>query len=158
MVKPSILRLPQFDQEFVVRTDASDYAVGGVLLQEHEGKQLPVAYYSKKLNKAEKNYTTTEKEALAVVRALKEWWFYLDGNKVVVETDHSALRSVLTAREPTGRVARWVIKLRDLDFTIRHRPALRCSCPICFRVNRKSQRWRRLASRKRSGATRCWGR
>jgi hypothetical protein len=90
---------------------------------------MPVAYYSKKLSKAEKNYTTTEKEGLAVVRALKEWWFYLDGNKVTVETDHSALTSLLKSSEPTGRIARWILKLRDLDFNIRHRPGKMMELP-----------------------------
>lgn len=122
MASPPVLRLPDIGKVFVLRTDASDYAVGAVLMQEHEGRMMPVAYYSKKLTKAEKNYSTTEKEALAVVRAIKEWWFYLDGRRFVVETDHSALRSVLKAKEPSGRIARWVMRLAELDFEVRHRP------------------------------------
>jgi transposase InsO family protein len=90
---------------------------------------LPVAYVSKKLTKAERNYTTTEKEALAVVRAVKEWWFYLHGNKFLVETDHSALRSVLKARETNGRVARWVMRLQELDFDVQHRPGKMMELP-----------------------------
>jgi hypothetical protein len=129
MARQPVLKLPDFGKEFVVRTDASDYAVGAVLLQEHEGQMMPVAYYSKKLSKAEKNYTTTEKEALAVVRALKEWWFHLDGSKFVVETDHSALRSVLKAKEPSGRIARWIIRLQELEFEIRHRPGRQMELP-----------------------------
>jgi transposase InsO family protein len=122
LMSPPVLRLPDFGKEFLVRTDASDYAVGGVLMQEHDGQMMPVAFYSKKLTKAEKNYTTTEKEALAVVRAIKQWWFYLDGRKFVIETDHSALRSVLKSKEPTGRIARWVMRLSELEFEVRHRP------------------------------------
>ncbi|HWV44813.1 MAG TPA: reverse transcriptase domain-containing protein, partial [Nitrospira sp.] len=129
LTSPPILRLPDPTKSFVVRTDCSDYASGGVLLQEHLGELLPVAYVSKKLTKAERNYTTTEKEALAVVRAVKEWWFYLHGNKFVVETDHSALRSVLKARETSGRVARWVMALQELEFEVQHRPGKMMELP-----------------------------
>lgn len=124
-----ILKLPDFGKSYVVRSDASDYATGAVLLQEQEGELMPIAFFSKKLTKAEKNYTTTEKEALAVVRAIKEWWFYLDGVKFIVETDHSALRSVLKTREPTGRIARWVMRLQELDFEVRHRPGKQMELP-----------------------------
>jgi transposase InsO family protein len=129
MTVSPILQLPIFGKEFVVRTDASDYATGAVLLQEHDGEERPVAYYSKKLGTAEKNYTTTEKEALAVVRAIKSWWFYLDGTKFVIETDHSALQSVLKAKEPSGRIARWVMLLQELDFVVKHRPGRQMQLP-----------------------------
>ena len=81
---------------FEVMCDASDLAVGAVLGQRVEGKSYVVYYASKTLNEAQRNYTTTEKELLAVVYALDKFRTYLIGSDIVIFTDHSALKYLLT--------------------------------------------------------------
>jgi len=124
-----ILQLPRQDVPFLVRTDASDRATGAVLLQELNEMWMPVAYYSYKLNKAERNYSTTQKEGLAVVKAITHWDTYLDGVHFDVETDHSALTSIYKMKEPNKRLARWVLTLQAYDFEIRHRPGVEMHLP-----------------------------
>ena len=72
-------------------TDASGFAIGAVLYQQHEGKLLPVAFHSRKLNPAEKNYHTTDQEMLAIFDACRHWRHYLRGMEFNVKTDHKAL-------------------------------------------------------------------
>ena len=76
--------------------DASDLAFGAVLGQRVEGKPYVVYYASKTLNKAQRNYTTTKKELLAMVYALVKFRSYLIGSDIVIFTDHSALKYLLT--------------------------------------------------------------
>ena len=82
-----VLRLPHFDRPFTVVTDASDYGIGGVLLQESH----PLALETRKLNSAELNYATTEKELLAIVHVVRTWRCYLEGYEFTVVTDHNPL-------------------------------------------------------------------
>ena len=98
-----VLVLPDPSKPYRVISDASDFGVGAVLLQ--EGK--PVAYFSKKLNKAEQNYSTTEKELAGVLYALKEWRCYLLGQHFVVETDHKANSFLQSQTLLSPRRARW---------------------------------------------------
>lgn len=83
-----ILRLPDFQRDFYLRTDASEYGIGAVLLQEHERK-FPIAYASRKLNERERGYSVIEKECLAIVWAVKKFQAYLYGRTFVLETDRS---------------------------------------------------------------------
>ena len=91
-----ILRLPDPVKTFVLRTDASDYGIGAVLMQEHEGKLFPICHASKKLSYAELNYSTTEREYLAVVWGIKRFHTYLYGVRFVLQTDHEPQQSSLT--------------------------------------------------------------
>ena len=93
-----IVRAPDWHLPFEVMCDASDLAVGAVLGQKVEGKPYVVYYASKTLNEAQRNYTTTEKELLAVVYALDKFRSYLIGLDIVIFTDHSALKYLLTNR------------------------------------------------------------
>ena len=86
-----ILQLPNPAEPFTIATDASNTGVGAVLLQTVGGKELPVAYYSKKLTSTERNYSTIDRELLAVVSAVKRWRPYVFANKTVVRTDHQPL-------------------------------------------------------------------
>ena len=83
-----ILQYPDFSRKFVLTTDASNTGLGAVLSQGPPGKDLPVAYASRSLNKAEVNYTTSEKELLAIVWATKYFRPYLYGRHFKVTTDH----------------------------------------------------------------------
>ena len=88
LVSPPILAYPQFQLPFVVASDASGCAIGAVLSQEHEGEEKVIAYWSHQLSKAERNYSTIEREALAVVAAVKEFFPYLYGKSFNLLTDH----------------------------------------------------------------------
>jgi len=99
--------------------DASDYAVGAVLGQK-EGRASHVIHYaSMTLNGAQRNYTTTEKELLAVVFALEKFRSYLLGTKIVVYTDHAALRYLLSKKEAKPRLIRWILLLSEFDIEIK---------------------------------------
>ena len=109
--------------EFHVHTDASDIAVGAMLAQNPTGKtDQPIAYTSRLLSKAEKNYTTTEKEALAMVYAVNKFRHYLLGNKFIFYVDHLALQFLVNKPQVSGRLARWLLLFLEFDFKIIYKP------------------------------------
>ena len=109
---------------FILYVDASNTAVGAALHQQTQGREAPVAYSSKKLSAAERNYAARDKELLALVSATKTWRHYLMGRPFVVMSDHESLKYLTTmdlaAGGKTGRLARWMEHLADYDFTIKH--------------------------------------
>ena len=117
-----ILAYPQLDVNFILDTDASNYAIGAVLSQEQDGNERVIAYASKTLNRAEQNYCVTRRELLAVVYFLKYFRHYLYGQQVTVRTDHSALRWLLDFKDPEGQLARWLEVITQYQLTIEHRP------------------------------------
>lgn len=105
-----------------LRVDGSLLGVGAVLLQEDEERRKhPIAYASRTLSKAEKNYTITEIEGLAAVWALRYLRSLIYGKPVKVVTDHHALCWLKTLKDPIGRLARWAITLSEFDYTIEHK-------------------------------------
>ena len=102
--------------------DASDKAVGFVLEQsDASGSRRPVAFGGRKLNKSECNYSTTEKECLAVIEALKAYRPYLLGREFDLFTDHESLKWLLTrTKEHSGRLWRWVDKFREFQCKVHH--------------------------------------
>ncbi|RVW76346.1 Retrovirus-related Pol polyprotein from transposon 17.6 [Vitis vinifera] len=100
-----IVRAPNWQLPFEVMCDASDFAIGAVLGQREDGKPYVIYYASKTLNEAQRNYTTTEKELLAVVFALDKFRAYLVGSFIIVFTDHSALKYLLTKQDAKARLA-----------------------------------------------------
>ena len=99
-----ILAYPDFSSPFVLYTDASDVAVGAVLSQICNGKEHVIAYSSHQLTKAERGYSTIEKEALAAVVAIKEFYPYLCGFKFELVTDHNPLTSLKALKDVGGRL------------------------------------------------------
>ena len=97
-----VLARPDFSKPFTIQCDASNFAVGAVLTQEHEDGEHPVVYVSRVLTAAERNYSTTEKECLALIWAMKKLRPYVEGYKFRVITDHSALKWLMKMKEPTG--------------------------------------------------------
>ncbi|KAK8685286.1 hypothetical protein V6N13_041291 [Hibiscus sabdariffa] len=98
--------------------DASEYAVGAVLGQ-RKGKIFhPIYYVSKTLNDAQVNYTTTEKELLAVIFAFDKFRSYLIGAKVTVYTDHSTIKYLLSKKDAKPRLIRWILLLQEFDVEI----------------------------------------
>jgi len=99
--------------------DASDFAIGAVLGQRIDNKQHVIYYSSRTLNDAQLNYTTTEKEFLAVVFALEKFRPYLLGSKTTIFTDHSALRYLMMKKDAKARLIRWILLLQEFDLEIR---------------------------------------
>ena len=104
-----IVRAPNWQLPFEVMCDASDFAIGVVLGQREDGKPYVIYYVSKTLNEAQRNYTTTEKELLAVVFAFEKFRAYLVGCFIVVLTNHSALKYLLTKQDAKARLIRWTL-------------------------------------------------
>ncbi len=124
-----ILVVPQIPQKgdrmFVVTTDACDISLGATLEEKtSEGKLIGVVgYASKKLQKAELNYPTREKEFMAVVFALKEWEYYLKDNHFLLQTDHNSLQYIHQQKQLNkSRIARWIDFLAEFNFTIKYIP------------------------------------
>lgn len=117
-----VLRLPKPDLPFSVDTDSSDYQVGCALFQTYEdGKRYPIGYWSRSLHQAEKNYSVSEKECLAVVWALTTLRPYLQGVHFTVNTDHSCLRWLMSISDPSGRLMRWRLRLSEFDFAVKYK-------------------------------------
>ena len=113
-----ILQYPDFTRSFVVTTDASGFAVGGILSQGPIGKDLPIAYTSRLLNAAEKNYSTIEKELLAIVYCVNHFRPYLYGREFQLVTDHKPLVWLHSVKDPTSRLVRWRLKLAEYEYKV----------------------------------------
>ncbi|XP_059638711.1 uncharacterized protein LOC132280983, partial [Cornus florida] len=114
-----IMKPPNWSLPFEIMCDASDYALGAVLGQRVDKLPHVIYYASKTLCDAQLNYTTTEKELLAVVYALDKFRSYLLGSKVIVFSDHAALRHLLAKKETKPRLIRWILLLQEFDIDIR---------------------------------------
>nr|GEY41425.1 reverse transcriptase domain-containing protein [Tanacetum cinerariifolium] len=106
------------DQPFEIMCDASDFAIGAVLGQRHKKHFRPIHYASKMMTDAKSNYTTTEKEMLAVVYAFEKFRSYLLMNKSIVHTDHSALKYLFAKKDAKARLLQWVLLLQEFDFRV----------------------------------------
>ena len=95
--------------------DANDFAIRVVLGQREDGKPYVIYYASKTLNEAQRNCTTTEKELLVVVFALDKFRAYLVWSFIIVFTDHSALKYLLTKQDAKARLIRWILLLQEFD-------------------------------------------
>ena len=133
---------------YVLRTDASDFAVGSVLMQEHDAQLHPVAFYSRKLSPAEARYGAYAREMLAVIDSLRHFEHYVDGRQVTVESDQQALSWFWSQRQLDKQQARWMAKLQAYDLQLKyihgklnlvadalsrrldHRPAQLCSVSV----------------------------
>lgn len=130
MVSSPILSSPDFEKHFYVQCDASNVGVGAVLFQKDENDgEHPIEYFSKKLNTAQRNYSTTEKECLAVVLAIEKFRQYIELMDFTVITDHSSLRWLMKQQDLNGRLARWSLKLQGFKFDIEHRKGIKNIVP-----------------------------
>ena len=118
-----ILIKVDWNLEFHIHTDASDIAVGAMLAQNPTDKtdQL-IAYASQLLSKAEKNYTTIEKEALAMVYAVNKFRHYLLGNRFIFYVDHLALQYLVNKPQVSSKLARWLLLFLEFDFKVIYKP------------------------------------
>lgn len=108
MSKEPVLILPDPALPYHVTVDASGYAIGATLSQDQGRGHQPIAYLSKKMIPAERNYMVTEQEMLAIICALREWRHYLHGADFIVYSDHSSLKWLRTQPTLSGRQARWL--------------------------------------------------
>ena len=99
--------------------DASDYTTGAVLGQKKERTFQVIYYASQTLNDAQLNYVTTEKELLAIVFMFDKFRLYLIGNRVIVHTDHSTIKYLMTKKDTKPRLIRWVLLLQEFDLEIK---------------------------------------
>ena len=127
-----VLVSPDFSKPFTIQTDASNYGLAAVLIQEIDGFEHPIAFASKTMNPAQKNYTTTEQEMLALLFGVEAYRSYVEGTKFKVITDHHSLLWLKNLKNPTGRLARWALTLSQYDFTIEHRKGALNVVPDAF--------------------------
>lgn len=113
LVNPPILAFPNWDAEFIIHCDASKTGLGAILSQLDEDNERVIAYWSRTLSPAERNYHTTEQECLALIESLKQFDHYIFGRKFTVYTDHSALQWLLTKKELTGKLKRWSLMIQS---------------------------------------------
>ena len=119
LVSTPIVVAPDWSFPFELMCDASDFAIGAMLGQKRE-KNFQVIYYeSRTLNDAQLNYATTKKELLAIVFAFDKFRPYLISNKVVVHTDHFAIKYLMTKKDAKPRLIRWVLLLQEFDVEIK---------------------------------------
>ena len=123
--KEPVLRHFDPDRPLFLATDASGYAISGILIQEFEdGKKHPVAFWSRKMTDAERNYATPDQELLAVWASMMTWRRYLEGarHRITVQSDHANLQSFNTTMSLNRRQVRWSIDMQRFDFIIEHKP------------------------------------
>ena len=114
---------PRFDRPFRIAADASDLAIGCMLSQlDDDGVDCPIAFASRKLLPAEMNYSTTEKEALALVYATQQFRHYIYGSPIVMLSDHKPLLGLRTSTKLNARMQRWVLWLEQFNFDIAYVP------------------------------------
>lgn len=118
LLNPPILMMPDFSKPFIITTDASDTAIGAILSQGEIGEDRPCCYSSRSLNDAERNYSTIEKEQLAMVWATNNYRPYVLGRKFTIVTDHKPLQWAFKVKDATSRITRWRLKLEEYEYTI----------------------------------------
>ena len=121
LVEAPIMAKPDWNREFETMCDASDFAMGAVLGQKNEKVFKAIYYASKTFNEAQENYSTNEKEMLAIVFACEKFRPYILGSHVVIHTDHAAIKYLMAKKEAKPRLIRWVLLLQEFDVEIREK-------------------------------------
>lgn len=121
LMSPQVLTFPNFNETFIVTTDASDFAMGAILSQGEVPHDRPIQYFSKTLNSAQRNYSTIEKELLSIVTAIGQYRHFLYGREFIVITDHKPLCYMLSHKNPSSRLYRWKLALMEYNFKVIHR-------------------------------------
>ena len=116
LISPPVLRFPNFKEQFTLTTDASNQGLGAVLSQNGH----PCLFISRTLNKAEERYSTSEKELLAIVWAMKRLRQYILGSKFKIQKDHRALVSLHNVKDPSSRLLRWRLRMEEYDYDIEY--------------------------------------
>ena len=117
-----ILKFPDFGKPFFVHSDASLVGIGACLLQEHEGILHPVSYVSRCLSEPQRNYSTTKREALALVFALEQFRYLILSYPVTVFTDHLPLLGIITKPTKDATITRWALLVQEYAVNIKYLP------------------------------------
>lgn len=107
-----------FQKPFIHTTDASNFAIGAVLSQGTLNQDKPVSFASRTLSDTETNYSTVEKEMLAIIWATKHFRPYLYGQKFTIVTDHRPLTWLMNFKEPNSKLVRWKLQLLEYDYDV----------------------------------------
>ena len=137
LVQAPIMAAPEWDQEFEVMCDTSDFAMGAVLGQRKQKIFRAIYYASRTFNEAQENYSTTEKEMLAIVFACEKFRPYIMGSHVIVHTDHAAIKYLMSKKEAKPRLIRWVLLLQEFDMEIKDKKG--CDNVIADHLSRVEQ-------------------
>ena len=116
----AILKSPEPGKDFIIRTDASDYAVGACLSQVQEGEEVPLAFASAKFTDVQKRWATIEKEAYGVIFALSKFDYLVFGSHIVIHSDHNPLKYVKDCASRSSKLTRWALTLARYSLEIRH--------------------------------------
>ena len=111
LVEAPIMTKPDGNREFEIMCDASDFVMGAVLGQKVEKVFKAIYYANKTFNEAQENYSTTEKEMLAIVFACENYRPHIWGSHVIIHTDHAAIKYLMAKKEAKPRLIRWVLLL-----------------------------------------------
>ena len=123
LVSKPVLAVADPNRPYILHTDASDIAMGAILMQENEkGEVHPIAYASKTFNSAQCNYHVTDREALAIVWALLHFNTYCEGHKYTLLTDHAALAYIRSNTNSSKRIYRWQVLLQGYDLQVKYLP------------------------------------
>ena len=133
-----VLKLPDFERQFVVTTNVSDAAVGAILEQDFGNGLQPLAFASRKLNDAEMRYSAYEGELLSIVLALAQWKHYCRGpHTIIIQTDHALLRHIPNQASVNSRVWKWINILQGYNLEIHHIPGKRNPADTLSRQDKK---------------------
>ena len=119
LVGAPIMEKPDWNKEFEIMCDASDYAMGAVLGQRTDKVFRAIYYANKTFNQAQENYSTTEKEMLAIVFACEKFRPYILGSHIIIHIDHAAIKYLMAKKEAKPRLIRWVLLLQEFDLEIK---------------------------------------
>ena len=138
-----VLGSPRSEGTFFMDTDASERGLEVVLSQEQDGNERVLAYASRTLSAAERNYSITYKELFAVIFGLKKFRPYLIGRRFVIRSDHAALQWLRQTPDPMAQAGRWLAVMEEFDFDVQHRAGsrhLNAITPECRRAITSSTR------------------
>lgn len=134
------LHHPNFELEFIVRTDASHNAIAAELIQLQNNEEIPIYFASRTLKPCEIRYGISEKEMLAIVFALTKLRYYLIGKRFTLETDHKALINIMNTRLNNNRIYRWALLIQQYDVVIKYKPGKEMvAADVLSRMNGESK-------------------
>lgn len=132
LMSAPVLHIPDPEAPYFLHCDASDTGIGNVLTQKIGKDEKVIAYASRALKPNEKNFSTTERESLAILEGIRKFRPYIEGDTFTVITDHAALKWLFAKKNPTGRLARWIDELMGYDFQVIHRKGTCNVVPDCL--------------------------
>ena len=137
LVEAPIMAKPDWNKEFEIMCDAIDYAMGAVLGQKVDKMFRAIYYSSKTFNEAQENYSTTEKEMLAMVFACENFRPYILGSHIIIHTDHATIKYLMAKKEAKPRLIRWVLLIQEFDLEIKDKKG--CDNVIADHLSRTEQ-------------------